>query len=76
MIVRSDTVGGGGGGGGGGSGAIVIPHEALVAVAPSESVTLVVKLKLALIDGVPVRAPVAALRVRPVGRAPEATEKV
>jgi hypothetical protein len=53
-----------------------MPHEALVAVTPSESLTPVVKLKFPAVDGVPVRVPVAALRVRPVGRVPEATEKV
>ena len=76
LAGQTNVSGAGGGGGGGGTGAIVMPHAALVAVTPSESLTPVVKLKFPAVDGVPVRAPVAALRVRPVGKVPEATEKV
>jgi hypothetical protein len=47
-----------------------------VLVAPSESVTLVVKLNAPGVVGVPVIAPVEVFSVSPAGKAPEATEKV
>jgi hypothetical protein len=62
----------GGGGISSGAASIVIRQEELGV--PRESVTFTVKVPVVV--GVPVMAPVAVLRVRPAGRAPEATEKV
>ena len=53
-------------------------EDALAAqgVAPFESTTLTEKLKLPVLVGVPVMAPVDAFRVKPAGSAPAAIEKV
>ena len=51
--------------------AVVVP-----AAVPVESTTLAVKLKVPLVVGVPVIAPVDGLRVRPAGREPLEIEKV
>jgi hypothetical protein len=63
-------------GGGAVAAAIVIAQEEFVPV-PPESVTLTVKLPDPGVVGVPVMAPVAVLRVRPVVRVPpKAAEKL
>ena len=41
-----------------------------------ESVTLIVKVLIPVVTGVPEMTPVAALRLRPVGSEPVLTEKV
>ena len=64
MIVRSAT------------GAIVIPQEELVAVAPSESVTLAERLNGPAVVGVPVMAPEEVFSASPGGRLPELIENV
>ena len=48
----------------------------LLAELPEESTALAVKLNVPEVVGVPVIAPVDALRVRPAGREPELMEKV
>ena len=48
----------------------------LLAELPEESTALAVKLNVPELVGVPVIAPVDALRVRPAGREPELMEKV
>ena len=45
-------------------------------VAPSVSVAVIVKLKVAALVGVPVIAPVVAFRARPAGKLPAVTAKV
>ena len=51
-------------------------ERAFVAVAPTLSVTLAVKLEVPVAVGVPVIAPVPETRESPVGRLPEAIAQV
>ena len=49
---------------------------ALVAVAPTESVTLIVKLYVPSAEGVPLITPVLVFRLKLVGKEPESIENV
>ena len=51
------------------------PHEE-IAMTPVESVTLMVKVELPAVVGVPVIAPVMVFNIRPAGRDPDAIENV